>query len=139
MRYCFSRRSFFHRKNEHNLQITVTDDIDTVFFWESTGDDLPNKCRIRICWITWEKAVIIATDITDNPGKKIADVTQEIISFASKLYDLAPNKVMLVEHYAPNTLCHQDTYLQVIMTHDETIRYEIDESELVQLIGKSIY
>ena len=120
------------------MQVTVTDDIDTVFFWESTGDDQPNKCRIRICWVTWEKAVIIATDITKNPGKRIADVTQEIINFASKLYDLAPNKVMLVEHYPPNTLYHQDTYLQVIMAYDGTIRYEIDKRELTQLIGKSI-
>lgn len=116
----------------------MTDDVDTVFFWESTEDDQLNKCRIRICWITWEKAVIIATDITENPGKKIADVTQEIISFASKLYDLAPNKVMLVEHYTSNDFYHQDTYLQVIMVYDETIRYEIAENELTQLLGKPI-
>lgn len=52
--------------------------------------------------ITWEKAIIIATDITDNLKKKIADVTQAIINFASKLYDLALKIVRHVEHYAPN-------------------------------------
>ena len=93
-------KQLFYGTSNIICRLLVIDDIDTVFFWESTGDKLPNKCRIRICWVTWEKAVIIATDITDIRGKKIADVTQEIISFASKIYDLAPNKVMLVEMYS---------------------------------------
>ncbi len=116
----------------------MTDNIDTVLFWESEGDDRPNKCRIRIYWVTWEKAIVIATDITDNPGKKIANVTQEIINFVSNLYDLFPNKMMLVEHYPPSILPNRDTYFQVFVINNEAMRHEIDKSKLTQLLGKPI-
>ena len=116
----------------------MTDNIDTVLFWESQGDNRPNKCRIRIYWVTWEKAIVIATDITDRPGKKIANVTQEIINFVSNLYDLFPNKMMLVEHYSPGILLDKDTYLQVFVINNEAMRYQIDKSKLTQLLGTAI-
>ncbi|MGB5634939.1 MAG: hypothetical protein WBM44_13180, partial [Waterburya sp.] len=81
---------------KNDFDIAKANDIDTFFFWESQTDYKPNQCRMRIYWITWEKAIVIATDLTDNPGRKVANVTKEIISFVNKIYDLAPNKIMLV-------------------------------------------
>ena len=111
------------------------DDIDTFFFWESKADYQPNQCRIRIYWITWEKAIIIATDVTDNPGRKVANVTKEIMSFANHIYGLAPNKTTPIEHYS-NSELDEDLYLQVLLTNNEAMRYEIGWSRLKQLVGK---
>lgn len=114
----------------------TSNDVDTVFSWESETDLEPNKCRMRIYWITWEKAVVLATDLTDNPGCKIANVTKELIHFTSHIYDLAPCKIMLVEHYSSNEFLDEDIYLQVLLTNNEVIRQKIDKSKLIELIGE---
>ncbi|VEP12268.1 hypothetical protein H1P_140051 [Hyella patelloides LEGE 07179] len=116
----------------------MVNEIDTVFVWESKGDYVHNRCRVRIYWITEEKAVIIATDVTKNPGRKVANVSKEIISFFSNLYNLVPGKTMLVEHYPMSNLPDGDIYLQVLFVNKEAMRYEIGRNELKQLLGKPI-
>ena len=114
-------------------------EVDTVFDWQSEKDPAHNQCRIRIYWITWEKAIIVATDISENSAdSKIAKCTKEIISFASNLYDLFPNKTMLIEHYPKQDLSDEDIYLQVLLTKDKTVRYEIEREDLIRLINKQI-
>ena len=114
-------------------------EVDTVFGWQSIEDSAHNQCRIRIYWITWEKAIIVATDISENSAdSKIAKCTKEIINFASNLYDLVPRKTMLVEHYPKKELPDKDTDFQVLLTKDKAVRYEIDRDELIRLINKQI-
>ena len=122
----------------HNFEVTMTHSVDTVFEWKSKGNHQANKCRIRIYWLTWETAIIIATDLQQNSSRQIASATQEIVRFATNFYNLAPNKTMLVEHYPVDNPAHEDTYLQVLLIKNKPIRYEIQKSKLVELIGKQI-
>ena len=86
-----------------------------------------------------KKAVVLATDLTDNPGCKIANVTKELIHFTSHIYDLAPCKIMLVEHYSSNEFLDEDIYLQVLLTNNEVIRQKIDKSKLNRINWRSFY
>jgi hypothetical protein len=121
-----------------DFKVTIPNSVDRVFSWESKVDHELNKCRIRIYWITWDKAIIIATDLTNIPERKIAKVTKEIISFINQSYNLTPSKMMLIEHYQINDLPEQDTYLQVLLTNQEVIKYEIDQRRLKELISKPL-
>jgi hypothetical protein len=122
----------------NDSEIIKPSNVDTVFSWESEVDYKLNKCRIRIYWVTWEKAVVVATDMTDNSGSKIANVTKELLRFIYHIYDLVPCKIMLVEHYSVNNSFQDDTYLQVLLVNDEVIRYKIDQNRLMKLTEKSI-
>lgn len=116
----------------------MTNSVDTVFEWKKEGNYESNKCRIRIYWLTWEKAIVIVTDLGDRFGRQIANATEEIISFAADFYHLAPNKTMLVEHYITVNLYDEDTYLHVLLVDDEPIRYKMKRSNLIKLIGQEI-
>lgn len=120
------------------FKITVADDIDTVLNWIVEGDSKSNKCRVRIYWITWEKAIVIVTNITYYSGRKITDATKEIISFVTNIHSLSPSKLMLVEHYPASNLSEEDLYHQVLLTNNEAIRHEIDRSKLLKLLGKTV-
>ena len=115
----------------------MTNKVDTIFEWKS-AEDCRYKCRIRIYWLTWETAIIIATDINDNSSCPVASATREIVRFATDAYDLAPNKTMLIEHYRTDNAANKDTYLQVLLVDNEPVRYEMERSKLVGLIGKQI-
>ena len=112
--------------------------VDTVLSWKAKECDKPNKCRIRIYWITWEKAIVIATDITAHPGITIDNTYDKIVRLARIHYDIAPNKLMLIEHYSTNDLLDKDIYFQILVINNQFIRYEIDKSELTKLLGKQI-
>ena len=115
----------------------MTNCVDTVFEWKSPGDRQLNKCRLRIYWLTWEKAIIIATNLSDRSQTQVGDATEEIISFANNYHNLAPNKIMLVEHYLTDDPL-QDTYVQILLIDSEPIRYQVSQHELTELIGKPI-
>lgn len=44
---------------------------------------------------------------------------------------------MLIEHCSTDNSSDEDTYLQVLLTNNEAMRYEIERSKLIELIGKS--
>lgn len=116
----------------------MTNNVDTVFEWKTKKKYECNKCRIRIYWVTWETAIVIATDINEHLGLQVANATKEIISFVTDFYNLAPNKTMLVEQYLTGNSSDEDTYLQVLIMGSLSLRYEVKISKLIKLIGREI-
>lgn len=123
---------------ENDYRIIVADDVDTVLEWREEGDLYLNKCRLRIFWFTWDTAIVIASELSDNHGKQITFATTEIIERVNNLYNLVPNKIMFVEHYPVENKPDEDIYLQVLLTKNEAVRYEIKRHKLTELIGKPI-
>ena len=113
-------------------------DVDVIFSWHSEANSEPNACRLSIYWLTWEKAIVVATEVTHNPGRKMHNAIQEVIEFAEDFYDLAPNKMMILEHYQDESSLSKDIYFQILIIDNEVIRYEIDKCDLIELIGKTI-
>ena len=116
----------------------MIEEIKIIINWLSEEDDELNQYRLRIFyWVSWVKAVVVASDITLLPGNKIADITPRIIRLVGNYFDLFPNQIMLVEHYPVSSL-YTELYLHVLCVNNEVIRYEIDKNELTQLIDKPI-
>ena len=108
------------------------DEVKIIIDWLSEDDEL-NQYRLRICWLSWTKAIVIASDITCLPGRKIADITPQIICWVSNCFDLFPSNIMLVEHYPISSL-REDLYLHVLYVNNEAMRYEISKDKLMRLI-----
>ena len=136
-----------------DFEVTTVNSVDTVFEWQSEGDSGLNQCRIRIFWLTWEKAIVIVKNINyncdrsvdsghtdklhnDNAPSDITTATAEIVRFASNFYNLVPSKMMLVEYY-PGKNSDLDIYFHVLLSKDKTVRSEIAKSQLLKLIEKS--
>ena len=112
----------------------MIEEVKTIINWLSPEDDELNQYRLRIYWVSLVKAVVVASDITVLPKRKIADITPQIIRLVKDCFDLVPDRLMLVEHY-PISI-HEELYLHVLCVNNEFIRYEISNNELTQLIGK---
>lgn len=69
--------------------VNMTADVDIVFEWREEGDSEYSSCRLSIYWMTWDTAIVIARDLSDNLGNKIADITEKIIFLISHNYDLS--------------------------------------------------
>lgn len=116
----------------------MIEEVKVIINWLSEEEDELNQYRLRIYWLSWIRAVVVASNITSLPGKKIADITPEIIHFVSNNFDLSVNKVMLVEHYPLANVADGDVYLHLLFVNHEVIRYEISKDKLTRLIGKPI-
>ena len=114
------------------------DEANIIIYWLSPEDNRFNQYRLRIYWLSWIRAVVIASNITVFPGRTIADITPEITCLACEYCDLFPDKIMLVEHYSISNVPNGDVYLHLLSVNNEIIRYDISEDELTCLIGKPI-
>ena len=115
----------------------MIEEVKIIINWKSEEDDELNRYRLRIYWLSRVEVVVFASDITGLPGRRIADITPQIIRFINNNFDLSTNKVMLVEHYPISSL-REDLYLHVFYVNNEIIRYEISRDELTRLIGEPI-
>ena len=116
----------------------MIDEVKIIINWLSEEDDELNQYRLRICLLSWNKAVVVASDITHLPGMEIADLTPRIICLVGDYFNLCPHNIMLVEHYTSDSLLDEDVYLQVLFKNNETMRYEISEDKLTRLIYYSV-
>ena len=116
----------------------MIEEIKIIINWLSEEDDELNQYRLRIYLLSWIKAVVVASDITYLPGRKIADITPRIIHLVGDYFDLCPFNIMLVEHYPSDNLLDEDIYLHVLFKNNETMRYEIDKDKLTRLIYYSV-
>ena len=114
----------------------MIEEVRITINWLSEDDEL-NQYRLRIYWLSWTKAIVIASNITDLPGRKIADLTPQIIRFVSNNFDLSVEQFMLVEHYPISSL-REDLYLHVLYVNNEVMRYEISEDTLMRLTHYSM-
>ena len=116
---------------------SLSDEVKIIINWLSEKDDEFNQYRLHIYWLNWIRVVVVVSNITVLPSRKIADITPQIIHFITNNFDLSVNQVMLVEHYPISSL-RENLYLHVLRVNNEIMRYEISEDELTRLIGKPI-
>lgn len=116
----------------------MIDEVNIIITWESEKDDELNQYHLHICWLSWDKTIVVVSDLTHFPGRKIADITPQIICWVSDCFDLCPHNIMLVEHYPSDNLLDEDRYLHVLFKNNEAMRYEIDKDKLTRLIYYSL-
>ena len=126
------------RSQAEGYLTSLSDEVKIIVNWLSKEDDELNQYRLRIYQLNWIRAVVVVSNITVFPGRKIADITPRIICFACDYCDLFPDKIMLVEHYSISNLPDGDVYFHLLFVNNETIRHEISKDKLAWLIGKPI-
>ena len=115
----------------------MIEEVKIIINWLSEENDELNQYRLRIYWLTLVKAVVIVSNITNLPGRGIADITPQIICFVNNNFDLSLDRIMLIEHHPISDL-NENLYLHVLRVNHEIVRYEITTDELARLIGKLI-
>ncbi len=121
-----------HLKAEEYLA-SLIEETKIIINWLCEDDEL-NQYRLRIYWLNWIQAVVVVSNITELPGRKIADITPRIICLVADCFDLFPSNIMLVEHYPRGNLLNKDVYFHVLFKNNETMRYLISKDELTRLI-----
>ena len=125
-----NRYSFTKKVNNSEKTTKYIEDI--VFFWNPKGK--PHKCSIKTYWITWEKAIVVATNLGYKHNQKLRNITEEIINFINEKYKLSPNKTMLIEYYPENCISNKEMYVHILLTNYGFIRYVIEKKRLAALI-----
>ncbi len=97
-------------KTNDNLELSMADDIDTIFLWESNLDNSSQKYHLRIYWISWEKAIVIIRQINNRPDEIIFNTTKDLVQFICQNYQLKPGKIMWIEHFTASKSNDLDTY-----------------------------
>ena len=116
----------------------MIDEETIIINWLSEEDDELNQYRLRIYWLSWIRAVVVASNITVFPCRRIIDITPQIICFACDYCDRFPDKIMLVEHYSLANVLDGDVYFHLLFVNNEITRYDMSKDELTCLIGKPI-
>lgn len=114
------------------------EEVEIIVNWLSEEDDEINQYRLRIYWLDWMRAVVIASNITVFPKRKIVDITPQIIRLVKNSFAVFPNKIMLIEHYPLSNVLGRDVYLHLLFFNNEVTRYEISKNELISITGKFI-
>ena len=109
--------------------------IDTSITWYSQKAQTYCQCRLRIYKITFDQAVVIVSELDDNPGRSISDEALSLIHFVCDEFGLSPTKTMWLEHYPAGYLKEEETYDEVVMLQSYTYSKRMSKQKLEALLG----
>ena len=112
--------------------------VNTLFTWYSEIAQRDCQCRLRIYQISFDKAVIIASELFKNPGRSITDEALTLIHLVCYKFGLAPNKTMWIEHKRAGYLKNEETYDEVMLGQFGVRSKRINISKLEALLGVTI-
>lgn len=84
--------------------------VEQILTWRPYEQSFNSQCRLRIYYISVDMAVVIVTELEENPGKSITDSAKQLIHLVCYRFGLAPYKVMWIEHYPAGYLKEAETY-----------------------------
>ena len=113
----------------------VTLTVDTEFTWISTITRKDCCCRLRVYKFTFDHAVVIVSEIPDNPGRSITEEAKTLIHLVCYRFGLATNKVMWFEHYPAGYLKDENTYDEVMLAVGNISSRRISQATLEEFLG----
>ena len=119
-------------------QPTANQPVDHIFSWRPHGQSFDSQCRLRIYYLYFAQAVVIVSELEDNPGKSISDNAKQLIHLICYRFGLAPYKVMWIEHYPPGYLKKSETYDLITLTLGEVTSQRVSPHYLENLLGCSL-
>jgi hypothetical protein len=63
--------------------------------WES-------KCGLRIVPLQNRRAMVICSELPDNPGTSVTNFVEELAALVCAHYGIRPDKLIWIEHYVPH-------------------------------------
>lgn len=120
------------------FELPATLDIDMTFSWYSEIEKGNCHCRLRIYKLTFDSAVIIVSELLDNPGRSITDEASALIHLVCYQFGLAIYKVMWIEHYPAGYLKDEDTYDEIMLTSGTISSRRVSQAKLEEFLGVSL-
>ena len=112
--------------------------VDTIFTWYSETAKGNCQCHLRIYKIAFDKAIIIASELPDNPGRSITDEALTLIHLVCYKFGLAPTKTMWVEHYPKGYFKDEATYDEVMLIQGRVISQRIKQRKIEDILGMEL-
>ena len=112
--------------------------VDMLFTWYSETAKGNCHCRLRVYKMTFDQAVIIVSELPDNPGRSITDEASSLINLVCYQFGFASYKVMWIEHYPPGYLKDGETYDEVMLGAGHISSRRINKGSLENLLGAEL-
>ena len=109
--------------------------INTPITWYSETAQRHCECRLRIYKVTFDKAIVIVSEVQDNSGRSISEEVFTLIPRVCNEFALNPGKTMWVEHYPVGYLMEEETYNEVMLVMGYTSSKRIEKQKLEALLG----
>ena len=109
--------------------------VDLLFTWHSEIAEIDCQCRLRIYKITFEKVVVIVSELPDNAGRTITDEGLTLIHLVCNKLSLEPTKTMWLEHYPKGALKGEETYEHVMLIRGNVYSKRINKQTIEALLG----
>ena len=109
--------------------------LDLLLTWHSEIAKTDCQCRLRIYKITFEKVVVIVSELPENPGLTITDEGLTLIHLVCHKLALKPTKTMWLQHYPKGYLKDEETYEQVMLVQGNIYSTRINKQKIEALLG----
>ena len=109
--------------------------IDTPIIWYSRTAQTQCKSRLRIYKIAFDQAVVIVSELEDNPVPLITAEAFRLIDWVCSEFALNSAKIMWVEHYPLGYLQKEETYDEVLLVQGYTYSTRISKQKIEALLG----
>ncbi len=109
--------------------------VDLLFTWHSKIAKIDCQCRLRIYKITFDKVVVIVSELPDNPGRSITEEALTLIHLICQKFALNPTKTMWLEHYPQGYLGDEEIYEHLTLMQCNVWFSRINKQKLEALLS----
>ena len=119
--------------NPSELPAVLT--IDTPIIWYSRTAQTQCQCRLRIYKIAFDQAVVIVSELEDNPVPLITAEAFRLIDWVCSEFALNSAKTMWIEHYPLDYLKDDETDDEVLLIQSHTYSTRVSKQKIEALLG----
>ena len=110
-------------------------EVETKFKWHSEIGKKDCECGLRIYKISFNQAIVIVSELKDNPGRSITDEALTLIHLVCYKFGLNLTNTMWIEHYPEGYLKEEDTYDEIKLEMFDINSKRINKQRLEALLG----
>ncbi len=112
--------------------------VDLLFTWHSKIAKIDCQCRLRIYKITFDKVVVIVSELPENPGRSITEEALTLIQLVCHKFALNPSQTMWLEHYPQGYLKDEDVYEQLTLMQCHVCSSRINKQKIEALLSVNL-
>ena len=109
--------------------------VDTQFTWYCETAQTDVVCHLKIYQVTFDKAVVIVSNLMDKDSLSVIQSTSSLIYMVSYKFGLSLNKTMWFEQNQTDNLLQEDTYSEVMLELGQVSHRGILSQKLEVLLG----
>ncbi len=108
---------------------------ELIFTWQTKEVSVKSRCYLRIYWLSFNRAVVIVSDLSDNLGLPIIYGGKELINLLCSHFKLTLGKIMWLEYFPTQNSQKLDLYYGVQLFSNKIIRYQLTKEYVERLLS----